>query len=70
MIKNGPMRASKKPVFKVRSAASVLKLLVFRKLNHFHLGDLVSHSLESGSKLLSVIKGCLFTKIGGRHYLA
>ena len=35
---------------KVRSAASVLKLFVFRKLNHFHLRDLVSHSLGSGPK--------------------
>ena len=56
--------------FKVRSAASVLKLFVFRKLNHFHLRDLVSYSLGRGSKLLSVIKWCLFTKVGWRHFLA
>ena len=55
-----------KSAFKVWSAASVLKLVVFRKLNHFHWRDQISHSLGSGSKLCWVwIKGVFLQKVGG-----
>ena len=62
---NKGITSFRKSVFKVRSAASVLKLCVFRKLNHFHLRDPVSYSLGSVKQCWVWLKGVFLQKLGG-----